>query len=136
MIIIFILILTFEMLSLGVWLFEIVNWYIYLWKCYFVCFLTFMVFCNCKLISFFVKSLSHQNSKDDIQGRRLNLILQFSYYMSFGSSLQFHPLWVTLYVKHVISLNSKKDSEFLTPVFKIKRTGELLRFLGCNVLYK
>ena len=64
--------------------------------------------------------------------------------MSFRSSLQFHPLWVTLYDKHVINfiylsiidtkLNLNKDSEFLTPVLKIQRTDKFPRFLGCNAL--
>ena len=39
----------------------------------------------------------------NIQGRRVNLILESSYYMEFRSSLQSHPLWVTLYAESVLS---------------------------------
>ena len=39
----------------------------------------------------------------NIQGRRVNLILESSYYMEFGSPLHSHPLWVTLYAESVLS---------------------------------
>ena len=55
-----------------------------------------MIPCNCKLISFFSKSYN-KLSKDFIQSLRLNLTLGLSYLQSFRSSLQSHPLWVTLY---------------------------------------
>ena len=55
-----------------------------------ICFL-FVISCNFKLLSFFVKSFT-QLLKYFIQYRR------FSYLKSFRSSLQSLPLWVTLYV--------------------------------------
>ena len=45
---------------------------------------------NRKLVSFFAKSLN-KLSKDFIQDRRLNLILESSYFKRFRSSLQSHP---------------------------------------------
>ena len=50
-----------------------------------------------QLISFFAKLLN-KLYKDHNQGKRLNLHLGLLNYMSFRSSLQSHPLWVTLYI--------------------------------------
>ena len=50
--------------------------------------------CNFELVIFFAKSYKYP-LEDNIQGR--SFTLRSSYLKSFRSSLQFHPLWVTLY---------------------------------------
>ena len=62
-----------------------------------VCLLIFTISFNCKLVSFFAKSLN-QPLKDNLLGKRLDLIEKLSYCMSFRLSLPSRPLWVTLYV--------------------------------------
>ena len=61
-----------------------------------VCFLVFTNPCKNKLVSFFILSLNKQ-LKDHNLNRRLNLTLGSSNFKSFRSSLQSHPVWVTLY---------------------------------------
>ena len=56
----------------------------------------FMIPCNFELVIFFAKSYKYP-LEDNIQGRSFNFTLRSSYLKSFRSSLQFHPLWVTLY---------------------------------------
>ena len=59
-----------------------------LYKTYTVCFLLFMISCNCKLVSFFAKSLLTKR----LYWRRLNLTSKSSNVNTFRSSLQSHPL--------------------------------------------
>jgi len=59
-----------------------------LYKTYTVCFLLFMISCNCKLVSFFAKSLLTKR----LYCRRLNLTSKSSNVNTFRSSLQSHPL--------------------------------------------
>ena len=54
-----------------------------------------MIPCNHKLVFSFAKSLN-KPFQDHIQGWRHILNLESSYFRGFKSSLQFHPLWVTL----------------------------------------
>ena len=63
---------------------------------YTVCFLRCMIPCNCLTCFFFPKPLNNP-LEDCILGRGLNLIAKSSF-MSFTSSWQSHPLWVTLYI--------------------------------------
>ena len=58
-----------------------------LYRMYTVCFLIFMIPCNCKLVYLLFKLLN-MYVKDSIQGIRLNLTLESSYLKSFRSSLQ------------------------------------------------
>ena len=67
-----------------------------LYGIYTVCFLIFMIPCNCKLVFFFAKS-SFKSLDYYIQGRILNLSLESTNIKSVCSSLQSHPLWITLY---------------------------------------
>ena len=71
-----------------------------LYGIYTVCFLIF-THCNTKLLSFFAK-IFNKPLTDFIDSIRLNLTLGWAYLKSFKLSLQFHPLWVTLYYKHGI----------------------------------
>ena len=57
-----------------------------------LCFLIFTTLCNCKLVTFFTKSLNKSLKY------YLNFNLGFSYSMIVKSSLQSHPLWVTLWI--------------------------------------
>ena len=50
---------------------------------------------NCKPVSFFVKSF-YKLLKYNTKGSWLSLTLESSYFKRFRSSLQSHPLWVTL----------------------------------------
>ena len=52
-----------------------------------VCFLIYMIPCNCKLVSFFAKSLNKP-----LKDRRLNLTLGSLCFKSSRTSLQSHPL--------------------------------------------
>ena len=55
-----------------------------------------------------------------VHGRRSNLILGSSYLKSFKSSLQSHPLWVTLYVftyLHFTHISVKKTTIFFNILF-------------------
>ena len=54
--------------------------------------------CTCKLVSFFYKPFN-KPLEDYIKGRRLNLIVESIYLKSFTSSLQSHPLQLTLQVQ-------------------------------------
>ena len=51
-------------------------------------------FCVCKRVPFLAKS------KDYTQGRGIFYISGSSYIKSFKSSLQSHPLWITLYINN------------------------------------
>ena len=64
-----------------------------LYGIYTVYFPIFIISCNCKLISFFAKFL-----KKPSKGKQLILTLKSSCFNSYKSSLQSHPLRVTLYM--------------------------------------
>ena len=64
-------------------------------RLYSVCILKFITPCNFKLSCFFAKT-SNKPSKDYLQSRRLISTMGLSYLNSFRSSLQSHPLWVSL----------------------------------------
>ena len=65
-----------------------------LYEIYSFCYLTFMIHYH----SFFGSSLN-KTFKYCVQGRIWNLTWRSSYLKSCRSSLQSHPLWVTLYMK-------------------------------------
>ena len=63
-----------------------------------LCFLIFMILCNCKLVCFCTKSFNKPLDNYIYKGRILIINLRILTFQSFLSSLQSHPLWVTLYV--------------------------------------
>ena len=63
------------------------------------CFLIFRISCNYKCICFYAQSLERPYMH--IHGRILYLTLEMLYLKSCRSSLQSHPLWVTMYMKYI-----------------------------------
>ena len=64
----------------------------------------FIIPCNKVAVLFFAKSFN-KPLKYYILGSSLNLNLESSYFKSFRSSLQSHPMWVTLYTRVNLEVN-------------------------------